>query len=439
MGVGKCGQIGGKLGKAGENAGATMLAMHICKRIAYQFVPAKPNRVIAWLMRPYVRHWLMRRALDVRRVQVSGLEEWRALHRSGDRLLITSNHPAHADGYTLAWCLHHHGLPSQFVTDYANMVTGDPIEMAVLRACGTFSINPHDFDPASFKTAMKILTGKNRHRAVLYFPEGNIFMANDRVNRFHDGSFYLATRAAQRLERQDGSHRMHVCPLAVKFTHMVDARSALENAVADLQDYLQVQRQALSTQPTDVLSALGVAAVNHTARQVGCHVVMRTVGELPTVLNQVVGELEQALGIDSAKDGVSESSEKLAMVRRVFYGQLNAGQMDAPRVEALSALLNFALRLDSYALDYVCEKPTLDRVSETVHAIYDDLHNERLRLRLPMLAMVRGGEPIAVVSPTKNDRSKQAIHDLAHESQRATQRLVDQMNAANDQPGAEMF
>ena len=89
---------------------------------------------------------------------------------------------------------------------------------------------------------------------------------------------------------------------------------------------------------------------------------------------------------------------------------------------------------------YAHENPTLDRVSETVEKIEEDLLNRMPRPMAPRKAMVCFGKPIDVSAWTARELKKRdLLASLTGEAESAMQGLVDEANAANRLPGSELF
>ncbi len=410
--------------------------MDIGPRQPYRFVPSRPR---TWALKPfwpYIRYGVLGRALEIKRLTWSGHEPHVALSRAGHSLMLTANHPHHADGWSVHCCLNKVRLPAVYVTDYANFTLESRATTMLLRVSGAYSINPHDFDAQSFEQSMEILAGDHSHRAVLFFPEGNIFMHNDVVGTFQRGAFLLALRAARQLAQRDPSRRLYASPVAVKFTHMTDARAALNAVVETMQDDLRLPREPLGDEPLPVLRRLAVGLLNHSLTGAGLEPHHADLDALPNVIKHVAEATEHTLGI-GPHDELTHADRALAM-RRAYYRRLNEG--DLPDDPHLDARLNLIVRLVSYMPTYACDHPTLDRIGEVVRNLYEDLHNDMLRVGVPRAGFLRFAEPIDVASPAFADLPrKQAVVELCAQTQRVTQAAIDQLVADNPYPGGRLW
>jgi hypothetical protein len=86
-------------------------------------------------------------------------------------------------------------------------------------------------------------------------------------------------------------------------------------------------------------------------------------------------------------------------------------------------------------------KPTLDRIAETAEKLEEDTHGvipPRLAVRH---AYVRIGEPVDLGALVERfaDDTRGTVHDVTERLEAAVQRGVDELNAGNPHPGAELL
>jgi endo-1,4-beta-D-glucanase Y len=99
-----------------------------------------------------------------------------------------------------------------------------------------------------------------------------------------------------------------------------------------------------------------------------------------------------------------------------------------------------ALRILSYAGNYLSEKPTLDRVGETIEKMREDLYSRGFLPYAERVARVRFGEPIDVSEQLASAaKPREAMANLSEQFETDVQMGLDKLNAANGLPGAELF
>ncbi|MEZ6191134.1 MAG: hypothetical protein R3C45_07560 [Phycisphaerales bacterium] len=99
-----------------------------------------------------------------------------------------------------------------------------------------------------------------------------------------------------------------------------------------------------------------------------------------------------------------------------------------------------AFRIVSYLPDYVAEKPTLDRVSETIEKLAEDVQRKMIDPIATRRAFVHFNDPICLNDYIgEGKRGKQAIRDLTAACEAAVQNGLDELNAVNEWPGGKMY
>lgn len=406
--------------------------------VPFQFFPPRFSRVIHALIQPYVRYRILPRVLAVDEISIEHADRARDLQRAGHSQVFVCNHPDHSDGWTIGRAMYLSGVGSYYLTDYANLVRGKRSMVALLRSVGMYSIDPYDIDHASFKASMAILTQYRRRRGVLLTPEGNINIQGDRVEPFKEGPFFMAVRAARELMRDQSGRGVWVTPVAIKFTHMTDARPELERLVSSLQLTLGVALAPLGENPVATLTALGLAAANSAMRRLGLDDLppIRSIQRLGATVTAVLDRIEADLGADPGSQ--RSSADRIMLLRRRIRAMIGTGH-DRAAVAAMEDRLNFAARLDSYALDYTCSHTTLDRVSELARKLHEDVHNDRARLHAPTRAIMRFCPPLDVAAYLARGPVKQAIAALTRDAHASVQQNLDDINAHNPAPGGRLW
>ena len=99
-----------------------------------------------------------------------------------------------------------------------------------------------------------------------------------------------------------------------------------------------------------------------------------------------------------------------------------------------------AFRICSYLPGYVAERPTLDRVSETIEKLMEDVRGEMIKPIGVRRALVRFNDPIPLDDYIgKGKRGRQAIRDLTATCETSVQNGIDILNKANPHPGGKLW
>jgi hypothetical protein len=99
-----------------------------------------------------------------------------------------------------------------------------------------------------------------------------------------------------------------------------------------------------------------------------------------------------------------------------------------------------AFRILSYAGNYLSEKPSLDRVGETIEKMREDLYSRDFPPYTERIARVRLGEPIDVSEQlAAAAKPREAMASLTDQFEQGVQSGLDELNATNIHPGAELF
>jgi hypothetical protein len=154
-------------------------------------------------------------------------------------------------------------------------------------------------------------------------------------------------------------------------------------------------------------------------------------GPLPqriqALMEHVLGGLEKAHGLSARGQTVPE---RVKNVRRACLEQQEQANGDPARHAALQAQLDdvfFAVQLFSYPGDYVQERPTIERLAETLDKFEEDVLGHRTaRIRGARRAVVEFGEPLNVRQFAEGmAQPRKAARPLTDALERAVQELLD--------------
>ena len=419
----------------------------------YRWFPPKSDGVWSWLCARWIlRHnrWVhLGRAQRIERVAVAHADRVFRDREPGDRLLFLVNHPTHADAAVFLEAMRQLRVRVQMMAAY-DVFLRSRVTRFVMQRMGAFSVDRDGSDRRPVQQAMATLQ-RGRYPLVI-FPEGNVYLTNDRVTPFQDGAALIAVRAQEALTAEEGRDRgarVRVVPVAIRVTHATDARAAVAERFAGVADALEIDAD-LRADPLAALRAAGGAAVARNLKHRGLDAPPAAFGGDPPGVDGlaaaaaqaaagVLDRLEPKLGLTPKPDATVTDRVRAARraVHAVRSDPARAADHAAAHTWADEALL--ALRLDSYAVGYVHERPTLDRVAETVEKLEEDVFNHMPEPVAPRHATVSFGTPLDVRERLVAGRKRQVMADLTADAQAAVQALVDEANATNEHPGAEPF
>jgi len=354
-------------------------------------------------------------------VTVRGAERVRTLLEEGRAVLITPNHPTHADAYSVYAAADEIGVPLYLMTAWQVFSMKSALTRQVLRWHGCFSVDREAADMRAFRQAVEVL--ERRREPLVVFPEGEVYHCNGRVRPFREGAAAIALSAAKR------DKRPVVCvPCALWYEYLDDPTEELKGIMNDL------EREVLWRPRTDlplherIYRFAEVCLVIKELEFLGRACEGPLPGRILNLADKILRSIEARRGLPPRSGDVPERVKEL---RHVAIQELEKDGVDEPtrkRVYEELEDLFLAVQLFSYPGDYVAEKPTVERMAETLDKFEEDVLNR-------FSATVRGrrrvtaafGEPIPVERP--KDR-KSATVQLTELLETSVQRLIDQLSGA---------
>jgi 1-acyl-sn-glycerol-3-phosphate acyltransferase len=377
-----------------------------------------PNLSLRW-----VRFWRplrKRRTLHqhgLQQVEVRGAEHLTAAMAAGQSVLITPNHPTHADPYALLEVCDLLQTPFYFMTAWQVFAMTHWLGRHVLRQHGAFSINREGVDLRALRHAVSILE-RGEHPLVI-FPEGEVFHLNDRATHFRRGAATMALRAAQRSGRE-----VACVPCGLKYQFVDDPMPRLLALMARLE-------QRLLWEPTP-----GMPLVRRIARVAEgvlttkeCEYFGQTgSGSLPQrserLMHALLGRMEDRYGILTPKTAVPERVKQLRQ-RAIARREADPNSTEQTRRDLDD--LFFVNQLFSYPAGYLTRQPSIERLAETLDKLEEDvLHVPTANRRGLRKAVVSFGAPV-LASAQPGQRLSAA--ELTAALQQRVQLLLDEINA----------
>ena len=377
--------------------------------------PPKMSSTLVRLARPFRR----RRSLAEQKLQsieVHGTEGVREALENGQGVLITPNHSTHADAYSMFEAADRVGRAFYFMATWHVFDSQGTIGKWLLQRHGVFSIDREGVDLQAFKQAVKIV--REEPHPLVIFPEGEIYHCNDRVTPFREGAAAIAISAARRAKRPV------VCfPCALKYEYVDDPTEELLEIMAQLER--QIQWRPRPDRPLkDRIYAFGEALM---ALKEFEFLGKACEGSLPeridALAEEILRRLEKRYEVTPGNSTVPERVKQLRSL--ALKQQEEAGTDDARRKQLDDDLddLFLTVQLFSYPGDYVHERPSIERLAETLDKFEEDvLGVYSATIRSSRRVTIRFGEAVPVPTDRKQ---KTAAADLTETLEGKVQKMLD--------------
>lgn len=410
---------------------------------SYRFFPAEPSRLLIRLGRTMNRHLILPgKNHRVTELRLEGdTEAIREARNQGDRLVFVINHPSHSDPQIVTEIQHRLGIASSFMAAYDVFLRGRLIAWG-MQKLGHFSIDREAADRKAMAAAISTVT--TGEYALNIFPEGNVYLTNDRVTPFLDGTAFIALKAQESIFGTP----VKIVPVSLKFTHLTTPREAVTRRLIDLgRDAGHAYAPGSSENPLAAVMGLG-------RHLVGAH--LQRHGFLPAHAGDdaslfemlkdfaanLATEVEASLGIHPPKGGglverIRKVRSTIHQIRTDASGRGEKTGKTTPEIDGLAEKAILAFRVQGYLTPYLTEHPTIDRYDETVERLAEDFYSAPMSRTGPRRAIARLHPPIDISTVLSEAGSlRQAVTHLTRTMEQAVQTGIDAINASNDAPGA---
>lgn len=364
----------------------------------YEFIPPHRGRWWPWFLQRLMRRRL-RREYGLVRIECQGGERLRASVQSGDSVLIAPNHCRPCDPEVVQEVARQLGvLP--FILASWHLFMQNRFQSFMLRRVGAFSIYREGMDRAAIAESIDILVTGGR--PLVIFPEGVISRTNDRLNELQEGTAFIARSAAKKRAKTEGSGRVVVYPMAIRYHYDGEVREAVTPVLAEIERRLSWRPQ-LHLSLEERIQKLGRALLTLKEHEYLGESQVGTAGErIQRLIDAMLTPLEQEwLHGERAASVVARVKRlRAAVLPDMVQGELSESERERRWLQLADMYL--AQQLSCYPPEYLADRPTPERWLETAERFEEDL-TDRCRPYPPLRAVVMVGEEIAV-SPTR-DRS----------------------------------
>ena len=388
----------------------------------YRFVP--PYRGKFWCgVAKHVMPRHLHKAMGVPKCHFQGLEHLRDSLDKKAGVLLAVNHVREADPVVMGVL----GLQLRqyffYVVSY-HLFKQKRLIGWWLNRIGGYSILREGADRDAIRTTAELLAGAER--PVVMFPEGTWFRQNDRIGPLQEGLGLIARQAARQTDRPVVIH-----PVGIKYWLFGDPLPELRRRVERLERRLG-WRPKRDLDLTQRLANIGHALL--TVKEIE-----RFGMGQPGTLDERIQRLVAVLISDLEKFYLGREYDgwNLERVRRLRLWLVRklAEARDDPEAgrathEALDQLL-FCENLNAHSHEYLMERPSLERLAETVQRIEETMTDQTEEPIAPLGAAVAVGPAIDVRAFAASRRAARAGGDplmeaTAGDMKDLLRRLLDQ-------------
>ena len=367
----------------------------------YQFVPPSKAR---WPQKLFAKLGLYLRTLQKRegvtQCEIRNANRLSESLAAGHGVLLTPNHPRLADPiatynliaeagctfYTMAsWHLFNQGAFSRFM----------------LWLTGAFSVNREGMDRNAIDFAINVL--KTAERPLIIFPEGTTSRTNDWLMAFMDGPAFIARTAAKRRAKEElGSGKVVVHPIAIKYVFNGDIEARADHVLSQIEKRLSWSAQR-DLPLIDRIVKVGDALLHIKELEYKCPVTDGATHRQrqTNMVNHLMHPLEEEWLGGPQEGGIQMRVKNLRV--KIFPDMITDTLSVAERKRRWEQLERtyLAQQVDCYPEQYVTERPTVDRILETVEKFEEDFLGT-YPLHGDLKAIIDVGEAIEV--PTRREK-----------------------------------
>lgn len=360
----------------------------------YRFIPPYKARWFSRFSRWIRFHRRLIWKLEgVRDHEVRGVQHLRESLDAGHSIVLAPNHSRTADPIAFGF------LEEALQIDLFAMASWHVFNQGwltthVVRGLGAFSVNREGLDRASIDYALKIL--ETHERPLVIFPEGSTSRTADRLMPFLDGLGFIARTGAKKRQALDGGKTV-IHPIAFQYRYEGDIVAAVTPVLDRIEERLTWQANRVA----DLLpriNRIGLALLS--IKEIEMFGSQQS-GELDERLANLIERLLQPLEskwLGNPQSGTT--SARIKTLRTKILPDMTEGKVPAAEMPARFADLRdtyIAHQMACFPLGYLNERPTVDRLRETVERFEEDI-TDKAPLISPLKCVVEIGEAIEVTT-----------------------------------------
>lgn len=388
----------------------------------YKFVPPMTTTFWTWPLR-YLMPRRVRKSYGVVSAQFHCKEKIREAQAAGHGVLIAPNHSRPCDPELIGVMLSQLGQPCFMMASW-HLFKQNRFQRFMLRSAGVFSVHREGIDRESVRAATAMLV--DGRRPLVIFPEGLVSRSNGLLRTLMDGTSFIARAAAK--VRAKESKKVVIIPVALHYYFDGDLNKSVEPVLAKIEKRLswqpQVELPLLARIQKLGEALLGVKEMEYFGQSQSGNVADR----IPKLLGRILAPLEQQYNLAKPGDDVME---RIKTIRTVIVGELITGKLAKPEIDRRWRRLAdcyFAQQLGCYPVNYLADKPTVERLLETVERYEEDL-TDIATIHRPLRCVGEVGDPIEV-SPERTRGTADPAMKALEESLNTMLRRLEAKNSA---------
>jgi hypothetical protein len=257
-----------------------------------------------------------------------------------------------------------------------------------IRRLGAFSVLREGSDREALRAGVQILA--EGRRPLVVFGEGTWYRQNDRLGPLQRGAVLMAEMAARASNRP-----IVIQPVAIRYWLLADPRPRLRQRL----DALERHMGCSLLRPQGILARLEAVSVAWLRAQERAHLGREQAGDVEARRLGLLAELLARLEDHAfARQFNEQVMDRVRRLRTAFVRQLTSSGGDGQNTVVAKSLdlLLLCEQLYSHSLVTVRERPSWDRVAESVQRLAEIVWDEFERPVAPMGVVVDAGEAIEV-------------------------------------------
>lgn len=403
----------------------------------YQFFPPTPNAFVTGIVKLVNRRFVLPGGKHrIKSIEIRRADRILPVLQSKARCLLLPNHSTHSDPQMMLEVQRRLRINAATMAAYDVFLRGR-MQAWLMQSIGCFSVDREGSDKQAMNCAVDVLL--KGARALTVFPEGNVLLMNDRVAPFLGGAAFIGMRAQKKLGKDKP---IYAVPISMHFSHLTDCREAIAQHVAGLEDQLGIKPTG-DSKLRPRMRAIGLQILYRNLRQRGYMAPSPDEMDLALLLEasatQIISKLEEKIELTCSAD--SMPMDRIRSIRSAIH-QIridDSKQLDHRVAATWADEAILAMRILSYSSNYLGERPTLDRHSETLEKLREDLAEKMLPPIGDRAVVVQFGEPINLAEHLAAKNSRQVLVSLTSQFETAVQSGLDEINESTDTPGGQVI
>jgi hypothetical protein len=295
---------------------------------------------------------------------------------------------------------------------------------------GAFSVDREGCDRRAIRQAVELLTSG---KWLVVFPEGEIYRTNERLTPLREGVAFMAGTAQKDLEKEGKGRKVWVVPAAIRYSYAEDVTPQLEEAMDALEGQIKL-KAGRGTPLKDRIQRFGDALLTIKEKE---YVGKAAEGDLAPRLKNLISGMLDRLETQWLRKTLADSSVSMRVkslrqnLLEVWLDECEDKSPDAvaTRERARAALdeVQIVMQLYSYPGDYVAEKPSIERMAETIEKFEEDVFGGLVRPKGKRTAKVLLGKPLDTAAETNGLRPRTAATELTAKLDKQIRALMTEL------------